>query len=857
MLTSLIISIVDASRRLALIVILLAMGLTAALGWYAVTHFKINTDVNQLMAKNLVWRQQEKELETAFPQKVDNLVIVIDGKTPDQVENAAARLADRLSTLTQQFTEVSRPDAIPFFRKNGLLLLSEEELGQTLDQLVQAQPLLGMLTSDPSLRGLAGMLDLMVQGFLSGQMKYDQLDPPLTRMAETIEAALAGKDKPLELQSMSGNTMTSARDLRKYIVTKPVLNYSELESGKAARDTVRSLANELHLTQDEGMTVRLTGSVALSDEEFASVANGTGMATALSGILVFALLLFAMRSLRIVIPIVLTLFVGLVATSAFALAAVKSLNMISVAFAVMFIGIAVDFGIQFGIRYRDQHHTEPSHGMAMAKTASVIAVPLTMAAASTALGFLAFIPTAYRGVSELGLIAGAGMLIAFILNITLLPALLTFTKPPAEAEAIGFAWAAPLDAFILLHRKKIVTAAGVLALIGLGVTTQLQFDFDPLNLKDPTTESVSTMFDVMKDPDSGSYAIEILRQTLQEAETLAEQAGKLPEVDHAMTLASFVPENQKAKLAMIGDARMLLDPTLSLPMLPPPTKEENLAALQKLSGDLHTVGKTYPSAERLAIAVDDVVLRRDDALLRRLDINLISVMQSRLAFIKSLLVAEPVTVDTITDDLRRDWVTADGRFLVQIHPKGNARNHAKLIAFTKAVRAIAPDASGTPISIQESGKTVTMAFIQAGLYALIAIAFLAYIILRRALDVLFMLAPLILAGILTLATIVAIDLPLNFANIIALPLLLSLGVSYAIYFVSYARSGNNYPLQSSMARAVLFSAATVLVAFGSLALSSHPGTAGMGELLTVALVYSLLSTFFLLPALLGPYKPDK
>jgi hopanoid biosynthesis associated RND transporter like protein HpnN len=400
-------------------------------------------------------------------------------------------------------------------------------------------------------------------------------------------------------------------------------------------------------------------------------------------------------------------------------------------------------------------------------------------------------------------------------------------------------------------------AACALAVVGLGITTQLQFDFDPLNLKDPTTESVSTMFDVMKDPDSGTYAIEVLRQTLKEAEALAEQASKLPEVDHAMTLASFVPENQKVKLSMISDARMLLDPTLSLPLVPPPTKEENLAALQKLSVDLHTVGKTYPSAERLAVAVDDVVRRQDDALIQRLNTNLISVMQIHLAFIKSLLVAEPVTVDSITDDLRRDWVTTDGRFRVQIHPKGNPRIHAKLIAFTKAVRTIAPDATGTPISIQESGKTVTMAFIQAGLYALIAIALLAFVILRRVLDVLFMLAPLILAGILTLATIVAIDLPLNFANIIALPLLLSLGVSYAIYFVSFARSGHNYPLQSSMARAVLFSAATVLVAFGSLALSSHPGTSGMGELLTVALVYSLLSTFLLLPALLGSHKPDK
>ena len=478
--------IVETCRRYALAVIIVAMVVTLGLGWYAATHFSINTDVNQLLADDLPWRVQEKNLEKAFPQKADNLVIVIDGKTADETEKATAKLAATLSGMPQLFTEVSRPDAIPFFHKNGLLFLSKDELSATLEQIVQAQPLLGTLTSDPSLHGLAGTLDLMAMGFQAGQMDYSRIDQPFAKIADTMEAVLAGRDQPLPLQSLMGDAPASPRDLRKFIITKPVLNYNELESGGAARDAVQNAASSL-----KDVRVRMTGSVALNDEEFASVADGTGTATALSGFLVFTLLLFALRSLRIVLPIVLTLIVGLVATSAFALAAVGSLNMISVAFAVMFIGIAVDFGIQFGIRYRDQHHQEPDHAKAMTRTAAMIAIPLSMAAGSTALGFLAFIPTSYRGVSELGLIAGAGMIIAFILNITLLPALLAFTKPPAEPEAIGYAWAAPLDRFIVAQRRPILLVALTLAIIGVGIITHLQFDFDPLNLKDPTTESVA------------------------------------------------------------------------------------------------------------------------------------------------------------------------------------------------------------------------------------------------------------------------------------------------------------------------------------------------------------------------------
>jgi hopanoid biosynthesis associated RND transporter like protein HpnN len=430
--------------------------------------------------------------------------------------------------------------------------------------------------------------------------------------------------------------------------------------------------------------------------------------------------------------------------------------------------------------------------------------------------------------------------------------LLSLTHPPAEPEAVGYKCAAPIDAFLMKHRHKVLAIAFILAIVGAAITTQLRFDFDPLNLKNPHTESVSTLFDLMHDPDFNSYTIDILRPSLQDAQNLAEQLQKLPEVDHVMTLASFVPEDQDAKLAMINDANLILSPALSLPATTtPPSDEENLAVLQKIAEGLKPLEAEHPSAAKLGKALSDVVAKHDHDLLLRLNKNIIAVMQSKLESVKLALSAEHVTPDTITDDLKRDWVTPDGHYLVQAYPKGNPRDHETQVAFVKAVRAVAPDGGGAPISVQESGHVVTGAFMHAGIYALIAISLLSFLILRRVRDVVILITPLILAGILTLATIVLIGLPLNFANIIALPMLLSLGVSYAIYFVSYWRAGYQNPLQSSMARAVLFSAATVLVAFGSLALSLHPGTSGMGKLLTVALLYSLLSTYLVLPALCG------
>lgn len=830
--------------------------MSLALGWYVTENFKINTDINQLMATDLDWRVREAAIDKGFPQKTDLLVVVVDGDTPDAAESAAEALALKLRTMPDKFSQVVRPDRIPFFQKSGLLLLSKNEINTILDQMIQAQPMLGTLAGDPSLRGFFSMINLMLQGVARGETDFKQLDAPFDAISSTIEANLAGQNKALSWQNINADQKPTLRDIRKFILVKPILDYTALEPGAASSDALRAAAKDLQLTPDNGVHIRLTGSVALNDEEFSSVADGTGFATILSGVLVLVFLLLALRSLRIVIPIVLTLIVGLIATTAFALATIGSLNLISVAFAVMFIGIAVDFGIQFGVRYRDQHHLEPDHSKAMTRTARIIALPLTMAASSTTLGFLAFIPTDYRGVSELGLIAGAGMIISFILNITLLPALLAFSRPPAEPEAVGYRWMAPVDRFIQNHRAKVLAISLLLAVIGIGIASQVRFDFDPLNLKDPTTESVSTLFDAMNDPDFSTYIIAILRPSLKEAQELADKIQKLPEVDHVISLASFVPEDQDAKLELINDANDIFASTLTAKPVPPPSDAEVFAFLQKLMSDLRALPDQPASAVRLAKALEGVVEKNDPVFLQQLHKNFVTVMQGKLDSIKQILSAENVTIDSITDDLRRDWVTQDGQFLVEVYPKGNARDHNILIAFTNAVREIAPDATGAPISIQESAQTVTSAFIDAGIYALLTIALLSFLILRSVRDVALMMAPLFFAGILTLATIVLIELPLNFANIIALPLLLSLGVSYAIYFVSYARSGQENPLQSSMARAVLYSAATTLVAFGSLSLSSHTGTSGMGKLLTIALIYTLACSFFLLPALLAS-KADK
>jgi predicted RND superfamily exporter protein len=216
-----------------------------------------------------------------------------------------------------------------------------------------------------------------------------------------------------------------------------------------------------------------------------------------------------------------------------------------------------------------------------------------------------------------------------------------------------------------------------------------------------------------------------------------------------------------------------------------------------------------------------------------------------------VLAAQPVTLQTLPPDLVRDWVTPQGQARVSIAPKGDPNSDAVLDRFIDAVAKIAPDATGTPVGIREGGRTVVAAFLEAGALSFVAITALLFLVLRRVRDVAITMAPILLTGLLTLGSCVVIGQPLNFANIIALPLLFGIGVAFHIYFVMSWRSGGSHLLTSSLARAVFFSALTTATGFGSLWLSSHPGTASMGKLLMISLVWTLVSALIFQPALMG------
>jgi hypothetical protein len=535
---------------------------------------------------------------------------------------------------------------------------------------------------------------------------------------------------------------------------------------------------------------------------------------------------------------------------------VGTLNLISVYFAVLFVGLGVDFGLQFSVRYRAERHEVDNVREALLQAGRRAGAPLTLAALATAAGFFSFLPTVYKGVSELGLIAGVGMLIAFTTSITLLPALLTLLKPPSEGKPLGYKLLAPVDRFLADHRMPILICTLAVVAAGLPLLHWLRFDFNPINLRSPKTEAVATYLALKSDPQSGANNIEVLEPSLAVADQVAAKLQALPQVARTVTLSSFIPPNQQEKLPLIEGAAKTLLPVLNpTAPAPPPSDAQNISmmnstvdALNRLAGTGTGVGAV--AARRLAAAMA-ALAKADPAARQRASTVFVQPLHTALGDLRDLLQAQEVTRANLPANLTRQWLTPDGKARIDAAPKGDSNNNAVLQAFARAVQTVAPTATEGPISILEARRAVVSAFIEAGACALLSIGILLFITLRRFSDVLLTLVPLLLAGVVTLEICVLVDLPLNFANIIALPLLLGVGVAFKIYYIMAWREGQTNLLQSVLTRAVTFSACTTATAFGSLWFSSHPGTSSMGKLLAISLLTTMAAAALFQPVLMG------
>ena len=853
---------VNLVRRFPMFVTALAVLLTMGIGWYVGENASINTDTSDMLSPDLPFRRNSHVLSEAFPQFSDNILVVIEGDSVELADDAAIALMNRMRMAPERFGDIYDVEGDQFFRRNALLYLDIDELSELGDNLAQAQPFLGTLVRDPSLRGLFRLIALMIDDAENGTLPVE-LTKTLEAIADVAEAQIDGRFSRLSWQALIVGDKARKPPFRRLVLIQPVLDFGSLQPASGAMTALRSIASDMKLDATRGVRMRLTGSAALAEEELQSVEEGMGLAAIVALFLVLSLLFTGLRSVRLVFAALATLVMGLVWTTGFAVATVGQFNLISVAFAVLFIGLSVDFGIHFSLRYREAIAHGASHAKALGNASTSVGGALSLCAVAAAIGFFSFLPTAYLGLAELGLIAGTGMFIALFANLTVLPALLTLLPIASAAASVGGAIQNTARDFITSRARQIVWAAIVLGTGAAALTPLARFDFDPLNLRNPNSESVSTLVDLMSDSRTSPYAITILVDSLDAAKRLGAELQKLESVDAAVTLADFVPEDQQRKLAVIDEMALFLIPALTLGRPEsPPTSLQLHAAITNFRTTLETLvargaeDRLTKAAGRLSAALSAVLANTPEAEpIKQLEHRLLATLAPQLERLREMLQVSRVDERDLPLALFERQIAKDGRARLQVFAKQNLRNREAQQHFVGEVTALVPDATGAPVVIFEAGKAVIEAFVEAAVFAATLVIFLLLVVLRSLRDTLLVLAPLVLSALLTVAATVLLNQPFNFANVIVLPLLFGIGVASAIHMVLRERARMVDITWTSTPRAVLFSALTTIGSFASIALSSHHGTASMGVLLTIAITFTLLSALVVLPALMVVLPP--
>jgi uncharacterized protein len=854
MLLSAIVRTVDFCIRHVWGVIVLALFLAATSGAYAVHHFAIDTNVNNLISRDLPWRQRELDYQAAFPLSTQLILVVVDAPTPEEASAAARALASNLSTKPNVFLSVQEEGGGSFFNQNRFLFLPTEQVERSTSALAGAAPIIRVLVKDPSLTGLVQVLSYGLEGVKVGRITLDELAKPFAAASETLENNAAAQPHSFSWDALlQGNAQPSGQ--RRLIAVVPVLSAGKLEPGLKATDAIRRSAADLHLASKFRANIRLTGPVPISDEEFASIQKGLSLNSIVTGTIVLIILWAALRSLRLVFAVVITLAIGLIVTAGLGLFVVGPLNPISLAFAILFIGLSADFAVQFSLRYRAQQYLSSDLREALLEAAERVGVPLTLAAAAAAVGFLSFTPTAYTGLAQLGKIAGCGMIVAYFFTFTLLPALVRVAHPPGELKPVGQPALAPVDHFLERRRILVISLTVILLASGIPALLHLQFDFNPLHLQRENSEAISTLRQLSKDPALGLNSAQILARSHDDAVAIANKLAALPEVAETRTIWSLIPADQDKKLPLIRNADRALGSALSVVPRASVNDAENVEALRRGAESLTTAagtadGQGAKAAKRLAQDLTQLAVATPEERASATQ-GFIIPLKMDLADLREALKAQKVERASLPENLVRDWVSQDGQERVDALPKGNLNNDETMHSFATAVLVAEPRATGQPIENLEWAKTMIYALIEAAAGASAAIAILLWIALRRFRDVLLTLVPLMAAALATLEICALTSFELNYANIIAFPVLLGVGVAFKIYYITAWRKGETDFLQSALTRAVFFSAVLTGTAFGSLGLSGNPGLSSMGKLLALSLACTLASAVLFQPALMG------
>ena len=819
----------------------LALALLTALAVGAViaaTGLRVDTDSSHMLSDDLPFQRNAQAVAAAFPATKNTVAVVIRAHHRDAADAATAAIAARLQAQEAEIGRVFAPSFDPFLVSHGLLYNDPGELDRQLSRLAQASNLLAELRANQTTDGFFRALDRGTALAEGAGLEPAALAPFHAEVAEFLRADRIGSPRPLDWQSAFAE-VEPVGDVTRLVTIEPKLDFARLNPAAPAIEAVREATESLDPRLDALVEVGVTGDPVLRQEELQSVVSRLPASIALSLFLVAAVLFLTLaRPARVFLALGAVL-VTIVLTTGFAAIAVGALNLVSIAFVVLTVGLGVDFAIHLLAHVDEETRRGLDGEAAIATAGQEIGAALALSALTTAIAFFAFTMTDFVGMAQLGLIGGGGVLIGLAVALTMVPAALAL-RPELARGRIHRTELPRVPRWVSRIFTATVVAVG---LASVAFLPQARFDADPMKLRNPEAPSVQVYSWLTADPALAPLRLSLIAGTPEEAAATVKKLEALPEVRSAIWLGDLVPKDQEDKLALIDLAwpslhyavegePLILDPPTSGPLAP------RLAALGT------------PEARRLASELDHWAERRSpeaEAALGELIFRFFPDLMNR---IESQLAIGEVTIDALPPELVDRFRSPDGRLRIDIAPSGDVTDPQVRAAFVEAVSSVSARAAGPPAQILGAATAVGVAMIEASTFALLGTLLLAAFMLRSAWQVGAIMLPLLLACSITVAAGVLIGVPFNYANVIVLPLMIGVGVDAGIHLAIRAARGDAAALfDTSTPRAVIASALTTIAAFGTLALSEHRGTASMGLMLCIAMAASIVVIFAITPAI--------
>lgn len=812
----------------------------------AIQLFTLDSDVGKLIRPGPEnrWHAQHEAYKAAFPQFQDAAVVVLSGTERLQVEAATDTL---LVTLRESgwYHQAIAPARDNFLLEHALYRLDPRQLQSLDEQIQELLPLLRQLNADP---GLTGFYDLLRQLLLQDELDGGRSDTT-ERLLEKLESALSAPGRPVNWLSASDN---GGREVHyQLILLAGKQRFDEREPSKAVIAATRA-SIAAAAPRFPGVSMRLTGELAMADEELQVALEGIQFAGLLSLLLLGLVLAVGVRSWSISLVIFSLLGAGIAWTTLYACLTVGSFNTLSLVFLVMFFGLGVDFALHYSLRIEESLVRADEAAAPLENATNDIGTALLLCTVTSGMAFLGFYPTEYRGLAELGIISAGGMLIAFVLTITLIPAWFSVFGMPKR-------WQGSNTLHFGLDRLNPVAVLSATVIIAAGAfwfAKDARFDYSVLAMRDKTSEAMATLLELQREGIGTNYTISVLAPPA-EVTGLATRLAALPEVAKVTSPQDLIPGNQNTTADLLAPLANSFDLSLSLPLpwdsqAAERAQKNLLAALPRVTSihDLEDAGLVSSVASKLA-TLDNEAERR------QLQRDLLESLFSQARLLQKQVQAQPFTLDSLPPALRSRLVAADGRHLMSVLPAEQLDSLDAMDRFVSGVESVAPNIAGRTAVERGIGQAVVRSFNTAVVLALSGIIIVLLLYFREPLTPLLILIPLALTSLFTFALIELTGLTINMANILVIPLIFGLGVDTGIHVVHRYHCSRNISelLQSSTPRAVTLSALTTVGTFFSLAFSPHQGAASIGLILSVAITLLVVVTFIVLPALLAVFEP--